>query len=137
MLVKTENRILKTLSVVFLLGYLLNIVSFEAFHQVVHHHHHAELHSAEAEADACHRAIYHGDHSHECEHTKHVTRTETECDLCKVTVSRFFYSSTATKAPLEQSEALFIKPASSKVFGYNFSLAYAPRGPPFFLDFQF
>lgn len=130
MMVKAENRILKTLSVVFLLGYLLNIVSFEAFHQVVHHHHHAELHSAEAEADACHRAIYHGDFSQDCEHTQHITKSETDCELCKVTVSRFFYNPTLTQAPDAQSEALFNKPASTKVFGYNFSLAYAPRGPP-------
>jgi hypothetical protein len=109
---------------------LLNIVSFDAFHQAVHHHHHAALHSAEAEADACHRAIYHGDLSHECEHPNHVTKSETECELCKVTVFRFFYSSIVTKAPLEQSEVQFNKPASSKVFGYIFSLAFAPRGPP-------
>ena len=127
---KTKNSFLRLLSLVFLAGYFLNVVSFESFHQAVHHHHHAELHSAEAEADSCHRAIYHGEESNDCNHKSHITKTETECELCKVTVSRFFYSTPNTTVLKEQDNARFTKPASTKVFGYNFSLAYAPRGPP-------
>lgn len=127
---KTKNSFLRLLSLVFLVGYLLNVVSFESFHQAVHHHHHAELHSAEAEADSCHRAIYHGESSNDCDHKSHIAKTETECELCKVTVSRFFYSSLTSAVLDDQYDVLFNKPASTKVFGYNFSLAYAPRGPP-------
>ena len=127
---RAQHKILQTLSAVFLLGYLLNVISFESFHQAIHHHHHAEIHTAEAEADSCHRAIYHGDTSHDCEHESHISQTEQDCELCKVTVSRFFYSSTQRPVLSERSDFIFIKPASTKVFGYNFSLAYAPRGPP-------
>lgn len=113
-----------------LFGYFLNVVSFESFHQAVHHHDHSELHSPEAEADSCHRAIYHGDHSHDCEHQSHVTEQLTDCDLCKVTVSRFHYSKVKTEVAEVPSYYTFNKPTSTKVFGYNFSLVYAPRGPP-------
>lgn len=129
-MLNTNSRILKILSAIFLTGYLLNVVSFESFHQAVHRHHHAELHSAEAEADACHRAIYHGETSQDCEHASHITKTETDCELCKVTVSRFHFNSEVEKAVEKPAHAIFNKPASTKVFGYNFSLAYAPRGPP-------
>lgn len=69
-------------------AYFLNVVSFESFHQAVHHHHHAELHNEEAEADACHRAIYHGDVSAYCKHESHFAETDTDCELCKVLTSR-------------------------------------------------
>jgi NAD-dependent dihydropyrimidine dehydrogenase PreA subunit len=77
-----------TTSLLLLLGYFLNVVSFETFHQVVHNHDHSEIHTTEAEEDACHRAIFHGDVSHKCEHKSHVTKNETECHLCKVLTSR-------------------------------------------------
>jgi hypothetical protein len=99
---KTKNSFLKATSLVFLAGYMLNAVSFESFHQAVHHHHHAELHTEEAEADACHRAIYHGEVSSECEHQNHVTQTQSDCELCEVLTSRSFefliseYSSSGT-----------------------------------------
>lgn len=125
-----NQHILKALSAVFLAGYLLNVVSFESFHQAVHHHHHAELHTEAAEADACHRAIYHGDLSSDCEHKSHVSQTEYDCELCKVTVSRFHFRSAISKAFEKPIHFTFNKPASTKVFGYNFSLAFAPRGPP-------
>lgn len=75
-------------SLLLLFGYLLNVISFESFHQVVHNHDHAELHTVEAEADACHRAIYHGETSHECEHENHVANTKVDCNFCKVLTSR-------------------------------------------------
>ena len=127
---RTQNIIKTVAGTLLLFGYFLNVVSFESFHQAVHHHHHAELHTAEAEADACHRAIYHGDVSTDCDHKSHIAETETECELCKVTVSRYQYASATVESSLKYTQAHFNKPASTKVFGYNFSLAYAPRGPP-------
>ncbi|MDP6908082.1 MAG: hypothetical protein QF371_01190 [Flavobacteriales bacterium] len=121
---------MRVAATVILTGYLLNVISFENLHQAVHHHDHAELHSEEAESDACHRAIYHGDFSKDCEHKSHISETEHDCELCKVTVSRYHNSPVVTKAPNEQFETPFLKPASTEVFGYNFSLAIAPRGPP-------
>ena len=100
-MVKFNQNTLRALSAAFLVGYLLNILSFESFHNLVHHHHHAELHSAEAEADACHRAIYHGDVSHDCNHENHLSQTTAECGLCDVLNSRngkFLLSSNVASA---------------------------------------
>lgn len=86
---RIKTQVLRTLSAVFLLGYLLNVVSLESLHHLAHHHEdHSELHSVHAEADACHRAIYHGDDSNECQHKSHVSKTESACELCQVITSR-------------------------------------------------
>lgn len=77
-----------TVSLLWFWAYFLNVVSFESFHQAIHHHDHSELHTQEAEEDACHRAIYHGETSHDCEHKSHITETITDCDLCKVLTTR-------------------------------------------------
>lgn len=126
----TFNVFRSLTATILLFGYFLNVISFESFHHAVHHHHHSELHSAEAEADACHRAIYHGDFSHDCDHKSHITESETDCELCKVTVSRFHFNSDVIKAVEKPIQITFNKPASTKFFGYDFSLVYAPRGPP-------
>lgn len=82
------NDLWKTLTPLFLLGYLLNIVPFGSFHHSFNHRNHSELHTPEAEADSCHRAIYHGDVSSNCNHANHVTEEQTACELCKVLTSR-------------------------------------------------
>lgn len=120
------------LAVLFLLSYLLNVVSFESFHQFVHQHQDAELHTAEAEADSCHRAIYHGDFSHDCHHKTHLTKQLTHCDLCKVTVSRFHFASASVETNTKPSHSVFNEAACVKVVGHDFSLLCAPRGPPAF-----
>ena len=119
-------------SLLLLFGYFLNVISFESFHQVVHNHDHSELHSQEAEADACHRAIFHGEQSHECEHKSHFLETEAECQLCDVVVSRPHYSSETVCISESYKQYTVNTPASVRFFGYNFSLAFAPRGPPTF-----
>ena len=115
-----------------LFGYLLNVVSFQSFHLAIHQHEHAVLHSEEAEADDCHRAIYHGDVSPDCQHENHITGTIKDCKLCEVTVSRFHYAAKKVDAIKHTSDVWFFQPASTKVFGYDFSLVHAPRGPPAF-----
>lgn len=117
-------------SLLLLSGYFLNVITFESFHQAVHHHDHSELHTAEAEADSCHRAIYHGDTTHDCDHKSHVTQTVQDCDLCKVTVSRYYFSSADAEASDENYSIAHRRPASTRVFGNDLSLAFAPRGPP-------
>lgn len=130
MLSNRNSNLWKAIALPFLFSYLINVVSFESFHQAIHHHDHSELHSAEAEADSCHRAIYHGDTSHDCQHDTHVSEQITDCDLCKVVVSRYHFASNASESSLAETFYTFNKPTSTKVFGYNFSLVYAPRGPP-------
>lgn len=117
-------------SLLLLFGYFLNVVSFESFHQAIHHHDHSELHTEEAEEDACHRAIYHGETSHDCEHKSHLAETHDSCELCKVTVSRVHFASEVVDVLENYAQYTVNKPASTKVFGCNFSLAFSPRGPP-------
>lgn len=119
-----------TASLLLLFGYFLNVISFESFHQAVHNHDHAEFHTQEAEADACHRAIYHGETSHDCEHKSHLTKTETDCDLCKVTLSRLHFASEVENTLTRYTQYTVNTPASARFFGYDFTLAFAPRGPP-------
>ena len=113
-----------------LAGYFLNVVSFERFHQAVHHHEHADLHTEEAEEDACHRAIYHGESSHDCEHKSHLLETEIACDLCKVTVSRFHFNSATVQASNQPNQFAHIQATSTAFLDSNCSLVYSPRGPP-------
>ncbi|MCF8461762.1 MAG: hypothetical protein K9G46_13645 [Flavobacteriales bacterium] len=117
-------------SLLLLFGYFLNVVSFESIHQAVHHHRHSELHTDAAEADACHRAIYHGETSLDCEHKSHLAETHNSCELCKVTVSRFHFNSEVTEALEKPAHITFNKPTSTPFFGYDYTLASAPRGPP-------
>ncbi len=128
----TYSWIRGSASLLLLFGYFLNVVSFESFHHVIHHHHHAELHTEEAEEDACHRAIYHGETSHECDHKSHITQSETDCDLCKVTVSRVHYAANGVDVLNAYTQYTVNKPASARFFGYDYTLAFAPRGPPAF-----
>jgi hypothetical protein len=117
-------------SLLLLFGYFLNVISFESFHQAVHNHDHAEIHTEEAEADACHRAIFHGEVSHNCEHKSHLVETESECQLCDVVVSRVHFASASESVLNRYTQYTVNTPASARFFGYDFTLAFAPRGPP-------
>ena len=119
-------------SLLLLFGYFLNVISFESFHQAVHNHDHAALHTEEAELDACHRAIFHGDNSHDCEHKSHLVETESECQLCDVVVSRVHFASASESGLNRCTQYTVNTPASARFFGYDFTLASAPRGPPTF-----
>ena len=119
-------------SLLLLFGYFLNVISFESFHQAVHNHDHAALHTEEAELDACHRAIFHGDNSHDCEHKSHLVETESECQLCDVVVSRVHFASASESVLNRYTQYTVNTPASARFFGYDFTLASAPRGPPTF-----
>ena len=85
---RVKTKVLSTISAVFLMGYLLNVVSIDSFHQALHQHHHSAIHSSEAESDACHRAIYHGEVSASCNHATHLSEQVTACELCEVLTSR-------------------------------------------------
>lgn len=119
-------------SLLLLFGYFLNVVSFESFHQAVHHHEHADLHTEEAEEDACHRAIYHGETSQDCEHKSHIAETHASCELCKVTVSRFHFASKITKVVDYPFDYSAYQVSSISAFGCGHSLSSSPRGPPAF-----
>lgn len=71
-----------------LVAFLIGSLPLSWMHSAVHVHEHEHLHTDTAEADPCHRAIYHGDRSHNCEHKNHLTEQFTDCELCKVLTSR-------------------------------------------------
>lgn len=60
--------------------YLLGNVQISLVHQLTHVHH-TTAHTAAAEADACHRAVYHGEVDDGCTHTEHMVNDE-QCTLC-------------------------------------------------------
>ena len=127
---RTYIRLRNAASLLSLFAYFLNVVSFESFHQAVHDHDHSKLHTEEAEADACHRAIFHGEESHYCEHKSHLAETESECQLCDVVVSRVHFASASESGLNRCTQYTVNTPASARFFGYDYTLAFAPRGPP-------
>jgi hypothetical protein len=77
-----SKRIRTFSAILLLLFYVAGNVQFESFHQVFHSLEKA-LHSAEAEKDPCHRAIYHDEKENGCDHETHVTAVK-NCPLCHV-----------------------------------------------------
>lgn len=92
MIITSRNRELLRgiIAVVLLAAYFLVSGPFRLLHESVHHHH-EELHSEVQEADGCHRAIYHGEIDNSCTHKSHIHAVEAECNLCKASVSRYFF----------------------------------------------
>ncbi len=130
MLVRSNYKLLQALSAVFLFCYLLNVVSIEGLHQAIHEHDHSELHSLEAETDACHRAIYHGETSQNCEHKSHVSEQSEDCSLCDVALSNSHFAVSLTSCELEPL------PADYQSFVVNFLINETEyykqsRAPPF------
>lgn len=119
-------------SLLLLFGYFLNVVSFQSFHHAAHYHHHSELHTEEAEADACHRAIFHGETSHDCAHKGHITEVHDHCKLCKVTVSRFHYASNITQSVAQTFAYKTYQLSSIDVADLGHPYSFSPRGPPAF-----
>lgn len=119
-------------SLLLLSGYFLNVISFESFHQSVHQHNHSELHNQAAEQDACHRAIYHGDVAADCHHKGHFAKTVTDCDLCKVTVSRFHFASRVRNIAAQPFASKKYSISRIEAISFDHSDSFSPRGPPAF-----
>lgn len=60
-------------------AYVGACISHEYHHLVEH----ARLHDDDAEANGCHRAIYHGEIG-SCGHDTHITKAHLHCDLCHI-----------------------------------------------------
>ncbi len=60
-------------------------------------HQHSELHSEEAEKDACHRKAYHHDESHQCSHDTHIISLNSDDDITKISKEYYFDFYTQTK----------------------------------------
>lgn len=72
-----QNVIHAVLALLLISSYLVGNVRSSVLH-LVGHAHEVEHHTAENEADACHRAIYHGEPD---QHEQHLTKHEV-CALC-------------------------------------------------------
>lgn len=133
MIITSRNRELLrgSIAVVLLAAYFLVSGPFRLLHESVHHHHHNdELHSEAQEADGCHRAIYHGEIDKSCAHKRHVHAEETECELCKASVSRYFFHQDwqHVVAILTPNGALVCSVFSEKTEPYRSDNSL--RGPP-------
>ncbi len=68
--------------------YLGNVVVTDVAHPLFHQHEHEEVHTASAEQDPCHRAIYHGEKETGEAHHNHVSQVHEKCTLCDVIIHR-------------------------------------------------
>jgi len=50
------------------------------------HHDTSVIHDDSCRKDPCHVAIYHPGDEHHCHHKNHLSATDEECDLCKISV---------------------------------------------------
>lgn len=73
--------ILNVLVLVLLVLYLAGTSQFETLHAFVHGHDQVEAHTAEEEADPCHRLIYHDDVAKGCGHASHLIASD-RCEMC-------------------------------------------------------
>ena len=117
-------------SSILFVAYFLNVVSFESLHQAIHHHAHLELHTEEAESDACHRAIYHAEVSTRCQHDNHISKHADGCDLCDVVLSNS-HQSVASSQTLNRSLIIDFQPISITYLIYEIDEYKQSRSPPF------
>jgi hypothetical protein len=92
-------------------------------------HQHSDLHSKEAEKDACHRKTYHHDESHQCSHDSHIISFNSDDDITKISKEYYFnfyahiknHTITYLDYTIKHKQGFIIKPLK-----YVLSL----RGPP-------
>jgi hypothetical protein len=113
-----------------LVAFLIGSLPLSWMHRAVHVHEHEHLHTDTAEADPCHRAIYHAEAHDGCHHTSHIGTTVHECELCKVVQSRAPLFHEPCKPQTEFGFNEKCKPAGILIFGNDELLADNPRGPP-------
>lgn len=108
--------------------YVVGNTDIEFIHAAVHSPEAAVSHLSEQENDSCHRAIYHGDRDHGCDHKTHVSKVE-KCNLCHLVV-------TSDQALFSDSSCQFIASLSSvvKYAGVDHATSISPaipaRAPP-------
>jgi hypothetical protein len=127
-----KNGLWNLLMPLALVSFLIGSLPLTWMHRAVHVHEHEHLHTDTAEADPCHRAIFHAEAHDGCNHTSHVTSTVHHCELCKVVQSRttLFHQTNVPETEFGFSEKA--KPAGILIFGNDELLASIPRGPPSF-----
>lgn len=111
-----------------LLAYGLQGVSIEFLHGFVHDHAAESVHTIEAESDACHRNIYHGDKENGCRHTAHVKKNN-KCSFSE------FCSASKHIAPERIATQLFVSvfylaPCTSTFFIAEKTNHLPSRAPP-------
>jgi hypothetical protein len=117
-----------------LLCLLLLIVGqfkFQFQHYLEHSLANEVLHDEQAEADACHQAIFHNRSHAACEHPTHLTATNADCELCdcllQLTDFRLLTIKLSPPPLVNQSLFTFLSPIAGEPF-----LSATARGPPLY-----
>lgn len=67
-------------------AYFMGTLPAEVWHDIVHAHEQAPLHTVIQEKDPCHRSIYHHDKASGCQHKTHLTGNK-KCCFSVVTIN--------------------------------------------------
>ncbi len=127
--VQQPGSILRSLlSTLLLLIYLVGSTGTDFIHHAVHQHTDAEVHSADAENDPCHRAVVHGDRELGCDHHAHFT----EVPKCKHGHLVFQANQLLLEANYAEAECTRTIPSLGVESGFSspHSQQLRLRGPP-------
>lgn len=113
---------------------LLAIVSSFEVIKVIHvdHHQDAELTvcTETDEADACHRSLVHFDADAGCEHTQHLDRVVTSCEICDALITTYLFEvEPIVSDPIQFVEIIQTELRSEKPLNTPFVVPTL-RGPP-------
>lgn len=133
---KTPTTAHKCLAISTLLLYVISGLGVDWVHALHHHHdnhdgHHHVDHSADAERDICHVAIYH-DGDVDCGHSTHVAPEAQECTFCD-SVSPGTDALLIFEQPSAVVSQIRISP-KTKFEKYRVNeIEFVNRGPPLFV----
>ena len=123
-----RSKPLRFIALATALVYLSGLVITSVVHPMLHRQHEIALHTAAAEKDACHRAVYHGEHE-DGEHHTHLTAVDDACSLCDIILhAEHSLTQHALSGELFHSESHKAFLCLSLAFGYH-SFAQG-RAPP-------
>lgn len=126
--IKKRSSILWSATGMLLLAlYVIGSTQNHGFHEIFHHHDSA-VHTADLEADACHRFIYHNDYVSGCGHDAHFTEPK-ECIWHDEIVSSHDLSNFALPLVRETFVSSYCSP-HDKNFTSALDFVLPARGPP-------
>ncbi|MFY0628066.1 MAG: hypothetical protein JXR07_17340 [Reichenbachiella sp.] len=115
---------------------LLTVFSIFQFAQSLHielsddEHHQAHC-TEEDEFDKCHVSIVHGEEQNGCKHPLHITKVESDCQLCDILAERFEIEIQPQEFYLSQLLQISDFTAKHNPYVFSKSLCTNPhRGPP-------
>lgn len=122
------KRMTNVFTFVILSLYIAGTSGVSRLHQFFHEHE-TVSHSAEQEEDPCHRALYHQDADHGCQHNTHVTASE-KCDVCDLILHvEYIYPATTIYPATKISRSDFFYFIADFYSAEHFG--FPARAPPF------